>query len=106
MVTPAQTWPFPWPEDRIAQYRTVEVRIPWASLEPLAAPDGRALPPREGDEWRMDFSRFNRYKEAPPSAGPGGWAWSPHGVWDSHIPDLFPKVRFSTTPVARPATPR
>ena len=27
---------------------------------------------------------------------PAGWAWSPHGVWDSHIPELFTRVRFST----------
>jgi hypothetical protein len=31
-------------------------------------------------ELRMDFSRFNQYKEAPPAKDPGGWAWSPHGV--------------------------
>ena len=80
---------------------TVELRLPWRSLEPLAMPDGRALPPRDGDEWRMDFSRFNQYKEAPPSKDPGGWAWSPHGVWDSHIPELFTRVRFSTEPVTR-----
>jgi hypothetical protein len=75
---------------------TVELRIPWRSLEPLAMPDGRALPPRDGDEWRLDFSRFNQYKEAPPATDPGGWAWSPHGVWDSHVPELFTRVRFST----------
>ena len=22
----------------------------------------------------------------------GGWALSPHGVWDSHIPEVFPQV--------------
>ena len=80
---------------------TVELRIPWRSLEPLAMADGRALPPRDGDEWRMDFSRFNQYKEAPPAKDPGGWAWSPHGVWDSHMPELFTRVRFSTAPVGR-----
>ncbi len=80
---------------------TVEMRMPWRSLEHLAMPDGRALPPRDGDEWRMDFSRFNIYKEAPPAKDPGGWAWSPHGVWDSHIPELFTRVRFSTEPAGR-----
>lgn len=89
------------PRDRDRGW-TVELRIPWASLEPLAMPDRRALPPRDGDEWRMDFSRFNTYKEAPPSADPGGWAWSSHGVWDSHVPELFTKVRFSTQPVSGP----
>ena len=52
----------------------------------------------------MDFSRFNQYKEAPPAKDPGGWAWSPHGVWDSHMPELFTRVRFSTdTSAHRPA---
>src|SRR4029453_19129497 len=80
---------------------TAELRIRGRPAEPLAMPDGRALPPRDGDEWRMDFSRFNQYKEAPPATDPGGWAWSPHGVWDSHIPELFTRVRFSTEPVGR-----
>ena len=44
---------------------------PVGSLRPLAVPDGRPLPPRDGDEWRMDFSRFNQYKEAPPATDPG-----------------------------------
>ena len=75
---------------------TAEVAIPWSSLEWLAKGDGRALPPRDGDVWRMDFSRFNTYREAPPAQDSGGWAWSAHGVWDSHIPELFPYVQFST----------
>ncbi len=73
---------------------TVELAFPWAGMKDLA--DGRALPPRDGDVWRIDFSRFNQYKEAAPSDDPGGWAWSPHGVWDSHIPESFPYIRFST----------
>lgn len=81
---------------------TVELRMPWRALEPLAMADRRALPPRDGDVWRMDFSRFNQYKEAPPAKDAGGWAWSPHGVWDSHVPELFTEVRFSRHPVGRP----
>jgi hypothetical protein len=78
---------------------TVELGIPWTGLAQLARPDGRSLPPKDGDVWRMDFSRFNQYKEAPPAQDPGGWAWSPHGAWDSHIPEVFPYVRFSARPV-------
>ena len=78
------------------------MHIPWVSLAPLALPVGRSLSPREGDVWQMDFSRFNQYEEAPPAEDPGGWAWSPHGVWDSHVPALFTQVRFSRDPV-RPA---
>jgi hypothetical protein len=80
---------------------TVEIAIPWRGLEQIARPHGRSLPPRDGDVWRMDFSRFNQYKEAPPAVDPGGWAWSPHGAWDSHIPEVFPYVRFSSDPPPR-----
>jgi hypothetical protein len=75
---------------------TVELALPWKGMEWLAKADQRALPPREGDVWRMDFSRFNTYKEAPPAKDSGGWVWSKHGVWDSHIPECFPFIRFST----------
>ena len=74
---------------------TAEIAIPWSGMG-WAASDGRALPPRDGDTWRMDFSRFNTYREAPPAKDSGGWAWSAHGIWDSHIPELFPYVHFSS----------
>ncbi len=54
----------------------------------------------QGDGRRMDFSRFNRMKEAPPAEDSGGWAWSAHGVWDSHVPECFPYVHFTRTVVA------
>jgi hypothetical protein len=78
---------------------TAEIAIPWAGMQWLARDDGRALPPRDGDVWRMDFSRFNTYRAAPPAQDSGGWAWSAHGIWDSHIPELFPYIHFSTSPV-------
>lgn len=74
---------------------TVELALPWEGLQVLAMGDGRSLPPRDHDVWRMDFSRFNQYKEAPPSKDPGGWAWSPHGTWDSHVPECFTYIHFS-----------
>ena len=79
---------------------TAEIAIPWSGMG-WAASDGRALPPRDGDTWRMDFSRFNTYREAPPAKDSGGWAWSAHGIWDSHIPELFPYVHFSTDEVGK-----
>ena len=82
---------------------TAEIALPWESLRPVAVGDGRALPPRDGDVWRMDFSRFNKYREAKPAEDSGGWAWSAHGVWDSHIPELFPYIHFSTDVVRSPA---
>ena len=78
---------------------TAELAFPWKGLEWLAKTEGRSLPPKEGDVWRMDFSRFNTYKEAPPAKDSGGWVWTRHGVWDSHIPECFVKVRFSTNVV-------
>ena len=75
---------------------TVELAFPWSGLEWLAKADGRSLPPQDGDVWRMNMMRFNKYKEAPPARDSGGWAWSRHGAWDSHIPECFPYVRFSS----------
>ena len=74
---------------------TVELALPWAGMSWLAAADGRPLPPRDGDVLRIDFSRFNQYREAPPQEDSGAWFWSPHGTRDSHIPELFPIVHFS-----------
>ena len=72
---------------------TVEIAIPWTSLKILADGDQRALPPMDGDVWRMDFSRFNVTKGSANDSG--GWAWSSHGVWDSHIPECFTYIKFS-----------
>ena len=74
---------------------TVELALPWAGLAPIAHGDDRSLPPRPGDTWRIGFSRFNTRRADPPSDDSGGWSWSPHGVWDSHIPELFVAVEFS-----------
>lgn len=74
---------------------TVELALPWASMSPLVMPDKRSIPPHDQDIWRMDFSRFNQYKEAPPANDSGGWAWSPHYVFDSHVPECFTYIHFS-----------
>jgi hypothetical protein len=79
---------------------TVELAFPWKGLEWLAKAGNRPLPPREGDVWRMDFSRFNTYKEAPPAQDSGGWVWTRHGIWDSHIPECFAYIRFSAKDAA------
>lgn len=86
------------PSDRDRGW-TVEVALPWAGMTPLAQGDGRSLPPQPGDVWRMDFSRFNQYREAPPAQDSGGWAWSAHGAWDSHIPECFPYITFADVDV-------
>lgn len=73
---------------------TVELALPWSGLEILAKGERRALPPQDGDVWRMDFSRFNTYKAPKPAEDSGGWAWSSHGVWDSHVPECFTYIIF------------
>lgn len=78
---------------------SVELALPWKGMKWLAKADGRALPPKNGDIWRMDFSRFNKQKAEPPAKDSGGWVWSRHGIWDSHIPECFPFITFSTNEV-------
>lgn len=84
---------------------TVELAFPWRGLEWLAKAEQRSLPPKEGDVWAMDFSRFNTYKEAPPAKDSGGWVWTRHGIWDSHIPECFVRVMFSTNAVSKAVAP-
>ena len=81
---------------------TVELALPWQGMKWLAKGDGRALPPKHADVWRMDFSRFNQYKAPAPAKDSGGWFWSRHGVWDSHIPECFPYIQFATNDVFFP----
>ncbi len=81
---------------------SIELAFPWKGMEWLAKADGRAFPPKDGDVWRIDLSRFNQYKEAAPAKDSGGWFWSRHGVWDSHIPECFPYIRFTTQPLKTP----
>ena len=71
---------------------TAEIAFPWQGLKHLA--DGRSLPPREGDAWRMDFSRFQWIEEAGLKTCPG-WASTSHGIYDSHIPDRFSVIHFT-----------
>ncbi|TPW71566.1 carbohydrate-binding family 9-like protein [Schumannella sp. 10F1B-5-1] len=78
----------------------VEIAVPWASLGVVmggdGGPDARLAPghaPSPGDEWSIEVSRFNVARHG--EGDSGGWSWSPHGVWDSHLPELFPRIRFS-----------
>ena len=73
---------------------TVELALPWSGMEAFMG-DNFSLPPQDKDVWRMDFSRFNQYKEPSRANDSGGSAWSPHGVWDSHVPECFTYIHFS-----------
>jgi hypothetical protein len=73
---------------------TAEIAFPWRGLERLAGK--RSVPPRDGDVWRMDFSRFELLESSGVTVEPHpGWALNRHGVYDSHIPECFSFVHFS-----------
>jgi hypothetical protein len=73
---------------------TLEMALPWAGMQWLA--DGRSLPPKDGDEWRMFFGRFQKLeikgKEVQPHPG---WAWNKHVIGDTHLPESFTRVTFA-----------
>lgn len=75
---------------------TLEIAVPWSALEGVR--DGRALPPREGDVWRMNLSRFVTRAasgEKLPPLRPAAWTLTRHGVFDSHMPEKFAEIRFT-----------
>ena len=73
---------------------TVELAFPWEGMKILAG--DRDIPPRDGDIWRFDFSRFQAldYNGQKAKRSPG-WSFNAHGVYDSHIPECFTQVVFS-----------
>lgn len=76
----------------------VELAFPWEGMKTLSG--GRSLPPKDGDCWRMDFSRFEKLGYCGVKAEPHpGWAFNEHGIYDSHIPECFTFVHFSGDPV-------
>lgn len=80
---------------------TAELAIPWSGLTLVAG--SRQMPPADGDVWRMFFGRFQRMvlggREIQPHPA---WVWSPHGVYDTHRPELWTPVRFSERPLDLP----
>jgi hypothetical protein len=73
---------------------TVEIALPWEGLRTLL-PSGQ-FPPKEGDSIRAAFFRFEalRYHGKTVSESPG-WALNEHGVYDSHIPEVFSYLEFT-----------
>jgi len=80
---------------------TVELAFPWAVLKEHAS--GPA-PPRDGDQWRVNFSRVEWAVE-PAQTGyrkvdglkENNWVWSPQGAVDMHQPEMWGYVQFSTS---------
>jgi hypothetical protein len=81
---------------------SVELAIPWSVLAVHAR---RPSPPRDGDQWRVNFSRVEwrhevaegRYRKVP-GTKEDNWVWSPQGAIDMHRPERWGYVQFSTAP--------
>jgi hypothetical protein len=90
---------------------TVEIAFPWNVLGECAIGN---VPPKDGDQWRVNFSRVEwrtkvengRYvKISDPSTGRPlpeyNWVWSPQGVVNMHYPEMWGFVQFSTLVVGQ-----
>ncbi len=81
---------------------TVEIAWPWQGLKELT---DRPVPPRDGDQWRINFSRVEwdhevvggKYRKVP-KRPEHNWVWSPQGVIDMHRPETWGYLQFSTAP--------
>lgn len=84
---------------------SVELAFPWKVLGELAY---QPVPPREGAQWRVNFSRVEwihrlvggKYERVPKTAE-DNWVWSPQGVIDMHRPERWGYVQFTA---AKPGT--
>jgi hypothetical protein len=72
---------------------TVELAFPWSVLGEFAH---KPAPPRNGDEWRVNFSRVEwpiditgRDYRKPAGAKEDNWVWSPQGVVNMHVPEMW-----------------
>jgi hypothetical protein len=85
----------------------VEIAMPWSALKQYAH---RPVPPHDGDQWRINFSRVEwlhdivdgTYRKV---AGKreDNWVWSPQWVIDMHRPELWGYVQFSSRPQGQAA---
>ena len=81
---------------------TVELALPWADLAEFA---GRRVPPKDGEQWRVNFSRVEwdvttedgAYRKLPKTPE-HNWVWSPQGVIVMHRPERWGFVQFSKGP--------
>src|SRR4051794_11611414 len=82
---------------------TLEVALPWKALAEYQKRG--ASPPREGDIWRINFSRVEwrydvidgKYRRHEREKSPeDNWGWSPQGVVDMHRPERWGMVMFTS----------
>ena len=83
---------------------TVELAFPWKVLGEQAH---RPSPPKNGDQWRVNFSRVEWPTEARGDSYRAkvgvpehNWVWSPQHVVDMHRPERWGYVQFSDKPSA------
>lgn len=81
---------------------SVELAIPWRALAEYARTD---VPPRRGDQWRVNFSRVewdaqivDGWYRKVPGRPEHNWVWSPQGVIDMHRPERWGTVQFAVEP--------
>jgi hypothetical protein len=94
------------PGDRDTSW-SVEAAIPWRVLGEFAH---RPVPPRDGDQWRVNFSRVEwrheiagaEYRKVPKTRE-DNWVWSPQGAVDMHRPERWGYVQFSAAPAGKAA---
>lgn len=78
---------------------TVEIAWPWESLKEMS---NTPVPPKDGDQWRINFSRvewdiviengkYVKVKGKPEH----NWVWSPQSVIDMHRPERWGYLQFS-----------
>jgi hypothetical protein len=79
---------------------TLEIKWPWKGLKELTR---AATPPKDGHQWRINFSRVEwdieiadgKYKKVK-GKPEHNWVWSPQGVIDMHRPERWGYLQFST----------
>ena len=60
-------------------------------------------PPRDGDRWRVNFSRVewqitndDKFYKKVPNTPENNWVWSPQGAIDMHRPECWGEVLFTS----------
>ena len=86
---------------------TVEIFWPWKSLKELSR---CVVPPKHGDQWRVNFSRVEWDAETKdgkyvkiPKRPEHNWVWSPQGAINMHLPERWGVLQFSTDPIGKTA---